>query len=242
LQENLLKGETFDPSTSTRPFTLALSDLGEMAFLPRVLSRLRISAPRCAVRSVSVPGSQLAHDLEKGDIDVAVGYFPALALRNFRHRRVSTHRFACLIRANHPMRADRLSVADFLAAEHIVVKADGRSQEVLERFLERRRIRRKVAVSTANFLGVPFIVARTDLVATMPYAAAREFAAMAPQLAVARPPFDITGFDLKLHWHRRFDNEPRNRWLRDQLSQVFRDDPFATMPASSSALAYSSAE
>ena len=29
------------------------------------------------------------------------------------------HRFACLMRADHPARADRLSAADFLAAEHM---------------------------------------------------------------------------------------------------------------------------
>src|SRR5204863_8126057 len=119
---------------------------------------------------------------EKGEIDVAVGFFPALGLKNFRHRRVSTHRFACLLRADHPLRSDRLSVADFLAAEHIAIRAEGRSQEVLERFLERRRIRRRVALFTPNFLGVPFIVARTDLVATVPYAVARQFASMSPQL------------------------------------------------------------
>ena len=41
LQTDLLKGETFDPATATRPFTLALSDVGEMAFLPRVVRALR---------------------------------------------------------------------------------------------------------------------------------------------------------------------------------------------------------
>ena len=38
----------------------------------------------------------------------------------------------------------------------------------------------------------------------------------------ALPPFDLT-YDLKLHWHRRFDNEPRSIWLREQLAAVFRD-------------------
>src|SRR4051812_6475929 len=74
LQEDLLHGATFDPSTSTRTFTLALSDVGEMAFLPRVVQLLRGTAPSCPVRSVAATGPQLAHDLEKGDIDLAVGY------------------------------------------------------------------------------------------------------------------------------------------------------------------------
>jgi hypothetical protein len=64
----------------------------------------------------------------------------------------------------------------------------------------------------------------------MPYAVARDLAAMSPQVAVALLPFDVTGFELKLHWHRRFDNEPRNKWLREQLFAVFKEDPAATLP------------
>ena len=39
LQEDLLRGQAFDPTTSTSSFALALSDVSEMAFLPRVLKR-----------------------------------------------------------------------------------------------------------------------------------------------------------------------------------------------------------
>ena len=237
LQEDLLKKQPFDPSSSTRAFSLALSDVGEMAFLPMVMGPLRSRAPQCALRSVAVVAGQLAHELEKGDVDVAVGYFPMLSTKNFRQRRLSTHRFACLLRANHPLRAERLSVKAFLSAEHMVVREEGRSQEVLERFFRRRRLQRKVAVYTSHFLGVPSMLSQSDLIATIPYAAARQFAAMSPQLAVALPPFDIAGFDLKLHWHRRFDNEPRNKWLRDQLIDIFREDRRDTLPPGSSEVA-----
>ena len=230
LQEDLLKGQTFDPATTTRTFTLALSDVGEMAFLPILLGPLRSRAPHCAIRAASAAPAQLAHELEKGEVDMALGYFPALTSKNFRHRRLSTHRFACLLHVDNPIRADRLSAQDFLAAEHIVVREDGRSQEVVERFFERRRVRRRIAVYASHFLGVPFVIARSNLIATVPYAVAEEFARMSPQLAVALPPFDMPGFELKLHWHRRFDNEPRNRWLREQVTALLRDDRRATAP------------
>ncbi len=100
----------------------------------------------------------------------------------------------------------------------------------MERFFERRHVKRKVAVYTSHFLGVPFLVAQADLIATVPYAVARDFAAMSPQLAVAQPPFELPAFDLKLHWHRRFDTEPRNRWFRDVLSELFKEDRRLTAP------------
>ena len=230
LREDLLKGERFDPATSTRPIVLGLSDIAEMAFLPSILDHLRVHAPKCPVSTVSLQPPRLAEELEKGDLDVAAGYFPALAQRNFRQRRLSRHGFACLMRAGHPLWKTRMTVSAYLAAEHIVVRRDGRSQEMLERFIERRKMRRKIAMYTYNVLSVPFIVMDTDLVATLPYAVVTRFASLTTKVAAALPPFDIT-YDLKVHWHRRFDNEPRSIWLREQLTAVFKDHRWLEPPA-----------
>jgi DNA-binding transcriptional LysR family regulator len=229
LREDLLKGERFDPATSTRPIVLALADIAEMAFLSSILEHLRVRAPKCPVTSVTLQDAQLAESLEKGDVDMAAGYFPALAQRNFRQRRLSKHGFACLMRAGHPLWKSRLTVSAFLAAEHIVIRRPGRSQDILERFIERRKMRRKVAMYTSNVLSVPFIVMDTQLVATLPYAVVTRFVSLSSQVAAALPPFDLT-YDLKLHWHRRFDNEPRSIWLRDQLAALFKDHQWLEPP------------
>jgi DNA-binding transcriptional LysR family regulator len=230
LQEDLLKGERFDPVTSTRPIVLGLSDIAEMAFLPSILEYLRVHAPKCPVTTVTARDATLADALEKGDVDVAAGYFPTLAQRKFRQRRLSKHGFACLMRAGHPLWKSRLSVSAFLAAEHIVVRREGRSQDILERFVERRKMRRKIAMYTSNVLSVPFIVMDTHLIATLPYAVVTRFASITSRLAAALPPFDLT-YDLKLHWHRRFDNEPRSVWLREQLAAVFKDHHWLQPPS-----------
>jgi DNA-binding transcriptional LysR family regulator len=229
LQEDLFRGEGFDPAVSTRPIVLATSDIAEMAFFPSVLAHLRAHAPKCPVRSVSATDEQLADGLEKGEIDIAAGYFPSLALRNVRSRRLSRHGFACLMRAGHPLWKTRLTVAGYLAAEHIVVRREGSSQTLLERYIERRKMRRKIAVYTSHVLSVPFIVMESNLVATLPYAVVTRFASLSPQVAAALPPFDIP-YELKLHWHRRFDNDPRSLWLRDQLAAIFKDHQWLAPP------------
>lgn len=229
LQEDLLRDETFDPGVSTRPIVLATSDIAEMAFFPSVLEHLRTHAPKCPVRSVSVPDEQVADGLEKGEIDVAAGFFPSLALRNFRQRRLSRHGFACLMRAGHPLWKPRLSVAAYLSAEHIVVRREGSSQALLERYIERRKMRRTIAVYTSHVLSVPFIVMESNLLATLPYAVVTRFASLSQQVVAALPPFDIP-YDLKLQWHRRFDNDPRSRWIRDQLAAAFKDHQWLAPP------------
>jgi hypothetical protein len=72
------------------------------------------------------------------------------------------------LRRDHPKRADRLSVADYVAAEHIAVGEHGRSQEVMERFFERRRVRRKVVLYASPFFGLPALIESSDLIATVP--------------------------------------------------------------------------
>src|SRR5262249_39875679 len=148
----------------------------------------------------------------------------------FRHRRLSRHGFACLLRAGHPSWKSRLSLAAYLAADHIVILREGRSQDMLERFVERRKMKRKVALYTTNVLSAPFIVMDSDLLATLPFAVVTRFASLTTRLAASLPPFDIT-YDLKLHWHRRFDNEPRSVWLREQLAAVFKDHQWLEPPA-----------
>ncbi len=220
LQHDLVTDEHFDPLTSTRPINFAISDVAELAFFPSVIEHFRRHAPKCQVRAVSLSDSQLTDGLESGDGDVAAGDYPTLAARSFRHRRLSRHGFACLMRAGHPLWKRRLTVAAYLAAEHIVIRADGRSQELLERYIDRRHLRRKAAVYTSHVLSVPFIVMESDLLATLPYAVVTRFTSLMSSVVAALPPFDIS-YDLKLYWHRRFDNEPRSRWLREQLAAVF---------------------
>ena len=61
LQEDLLKGETFVPATSTRMFTLALSDVGAMA-CPFAYgarrSAMRAGRPRSHIDSCTIVGAR----------------------------------------------------------------------------------------------------------------------------------------------------------------------------------------
>lgn len=224
LYERLLADDAFDPATTTRTFTFALSDVGEMVFLPRLLERLRANAPHATIRSVAIAPEQTAAGLESGQVDLAIGHFPDLRRQSYFQQRLFTHHFACLIRAAHPLRAPRLALDAFLGAEHAVVHSGGRSQEIFERFLARKRLRRKVALLTPHFLSLPMIIARSDLISTVPHAVALHFARISPELAIAQLPFTVAGFDLKQHWHRKYHHDARNRWLRAQVAELFNDE------------------
>ena len=73
LQASLLTEEHFNPTVSNLPFTFALSDVGEMVFLPRLLEHLRAQAPNAPIQSVSMPPNPIAEGHESGEKDHANG-------------------------------------------------------------------------------------------------------------------------------------------------------------------------
>ena len=212
----------FDPATTERKFTVALSDIGEMTFLPRLLDRLRRDAPGASICSVTMPPRELALALEQGDVDLAVGYFPDLKNRNFFQQRLFSHSFVCLLSAVHHQRRRTLSMKQFLEMGHAVIRAEGRSQELFEQFLIRRRIRRRVVLETPHFMSIPFLISAGDLVATVPRAVGESFAQFAA-IKLMEPPMEIPRFDLKQYWHRKFAKDGANAWLRSVIVELFAD-------------------
>ncbi|MDR5664952.1 LysR family transcriptional regulator, partial [Burkholderia cenocepacia] len=86
--------------------------------------------------------------------------------------------FVCLMRRGHPFeQTPPFTVEQFLACGHAVVRAEGRSQEVLEKYLAKQRMQRRAVLETPHFMSLPFILSRTDLIATVPHAIGYAYAA-----------------------------------------------------------------
>ncbi|PTB19238.1 LysR family transcriptional regulator [Trinickia symbiotica] len=224
IQRGVLDTQQFDPGTTTRTFSIALSDVGEIVFLPRLLQVLAQRAPHANLRSLSLPPAELERGLAAGEIDLAIGYFPDLSGNNFFQQRLFSHRFICLMRNGHPLAKRSLTLEAFLRCGHAVVRAEGRSQEVLEKYLEKHRIHRRAVLETSHFMSLPFILSRTDLIATVPHAIGFAYAAEHASITLAEPPLALPRFDLKQHWHRKFHNDARTIWLRGIVAELFNDE------------------
>jgi DNA-binding transcriptional LysR family regulator len=220
----LASEKVFNPETTEQTFTFAMTDLGEMVFMPKILRHLREAAPRAVVRAVAASAAQIERGLESGEIDVAVGYFPDLREKSFLEKHLFFHHFVCLLRANHPITASTLSIAQFLKLEHAVVYGAGRTHEIFERFLRAKKIERRVALETPHFLSIPSIISQSDLVVTVPHAVGVFVTNVHMNIRIAQPPVRTPKIDLKLHWHRNYQRDPKNRWLRELVAGLFTDE------------------
>lgn len=77
-----------------------------------------------------------------------------------------------------------------------------------------------MVLSTPHFMSIPFVIAASDLVATVPRAVGESFARLA-DIRLAEPPVAIPSFDLKQHWHRKYAKDGANTWLRGVMVELF---------------------
>jgi DNA-binding transcriptional LysR family regulator len=220
----LLAQADFEPGSATGAVTLSLSDIGELEFLPRLLKRISTEAPNVEIRSVVAKPLALAVAMDRGEVDLAVGYFPDLVSSVFKQQSLFQHRSACLVRRDHPTIGPKISLDEYLAARHIAVAQEGRLHDVVELGLAAQGLHRRVGLRTPHFTSVPFLVAASDLVGTIPRPLALQFATSCG-LLVIEPPFPIPTIEVKQVWHRRFDGQPRLRWLRHLVAETSQNRP-----------------
>jgi DNA-binding transcriptional LysR family regulator len=165
----------------------------------------------------------VALQLESGEVDLAIGYFPDLRKHTFYQQALYSDTFASLIRSDHRVRTDRLTIRQYLQLEHAVVRAESRTEEVIESYLARRKILRRVVLGTPHFASVPIIVAQSDLITTIPEPLARYFSTIAAGVRVVQLPFTPPRIAIKQFWHRKFHHDARSRWLRALVCELFQE-------------------
>ncbi len=219
IDEKVLNRPHFVPEETETEFRLATPDIGEMVFFPKLMEALRSSAPRATIQTAPYAPQELELAMEAGQVDIALGYLPNLKSNAFFKQRLVMHGFSCMVRAGHPA-TKGLTKELFSQLEHVVVEAPTRSQELVDNYFDQRNIQRNVRLRSTYYLSLPVIISSTDLIATVPTAVGRVFAAL-NQVVLIDPPYNIPKFPIHQHWHRRYDNDFRNRWLREQVFKLF---------------------
>jgi DNA-binding transcriptional LysR family regulator len=221
LHHALNQPQRFDPATSQRSFTLAMTDIGEIYFLPVLMEALARAAPGVRISTVRDTGARLRDEMESGAVDLAIGLLPALQA-GFFQRRLFRQRYVCLLRRGHPAAAQPLTLAHFSALDHVVVISGGTGHSEVDAMLERAGVERRVRLVVPHFIAVGHILHSTDMIATVPERFATRCAE--PFDLVALPhPANLPEIAINLFWHERYHRDPASRWLRERLVELFAE-------------------
>jgi hypothetical protein len=123
------------------------------------------------------------------------------------------------VRQGHPVLKRGLTLERFTGLGHVLITITGEGGGVVDTALAAKGLSRRVALRIPSFLAAPLVVARSDLVVTLPRHTALEFAALAP-LAVVVPPLKLPGFDISQLWHERHQADQRHAWLRKLVHAI----------------------
>jgi DNA-binding transcriptional LysR family regulator len=220
VKSRILQDSTFDPAVSTRTFTVLMPDIAEMAFIPRVFSYLAEHAPQVDLRARSIPPSEASAVLEAGEAELAVGFFPDLQTTGFFQQRLFKTSYVCIACAQNTSASMRISLKEFLLADHVVVRPEGR-EHLFEGFLRQRRLSRRVALEVSHFMSLIAILPGTRLLAVVPVQVAD---AIAEHIAIKRSviPLKAPQIDVLQFWHQRFHKDPGNVWFRDIVRKLYQ--------------------
>ena len=224
IQRTLDFTQAFDPPASTLRLTLGLSDHPAFVVLPPLLKRLALVAPGVTlrVRAFTAREDALAL-LDAGEVDAAIGVLGGSTPR-IPTLPLFEERFVCVARKDHPLaKKNTMSLDAFLARQHLLVSPEGDGVGHVDARLAQLGRQRDIAVALPQMYAAPAIVAGSDLLATLMEGVVRA-SGLAGALAVLAPPpeLDLAPVPFVLHWHRRNDAHPAQRWLRDQIALVCR--------------------
>lgn len=166
LSQALQDQDAFDAATSTRRFRVAMTDVGEIHFMPRLMEVCVQVAPQVRIDSVRVQGPDLPREMEAGRVDLAIGAFDEMGAGTLQ-RMLFRQGYATLFRQAHPSAHQGMGLKAFRAERHLIVSRAAPYGQV-NQSMERAGVPLAEHFSVPHFSAVPYIVSATDLLATVP--------------------------------------------------------------------------
>ncbi|MVF22126.1 LysR family transcriptional regulator [Methylocaldum sp. BRCS4] len=222
--EHILKSPAqFDPATSHERFILAGSDYFEFLVLPRLIERVCNLAPRIEIHVQRPDTGSLEARLQNQEIDLILGFQAMLKLpAHLNWVRLFDDTIVCIARRDYAGVEDEITLEEYLQRNQLLISSCDLNAQIVERWLMKQGLERRVAVVVPNFLSAPFTVATTDLLLSLPRRIAEACIKSSP-LKLVQVPFGLPAYDFVVAWHPLRDKDPAHQWLREQILEVSRE-------------------
>jgi DNA-binding transcriptional LysR family regulator len=209
----------FEPATSERTFRVAVSDFTP-SVLPEVMARIQQEAPRVAIEWVT-PGSATPMAIADGQVDVALLRSATNFPEGIERHDAGALKVWTYLRKDHPA-LTAWSLDEWRRWPHVQVVLGDRQQTTLDAAIAEGDIKRTIGARVPHFSCVPDLLARTDMLATLPLLMSGQQLDRS-KLCAVEPPMPIASVPLSYFWSFRLTNDPGARWLRSVVMATFAD-------------------
>ncbi|XWJ89140.1 LysR family transcriptional regulator [Phytobacter ursingii] len=217
LNQELTPQPAFDAASSNDCFQIAITDFTAFCVFPTLMNRLQKMAPGLRFELRYLPHSPALTELLAGEIDLALGFSAPDDTAHPELDEIVWFEDEYVVISN--SQRTRLTLADYLAASHLVVTPWNEKQGILDLQLERMGHTRQVTIKTPSMLSAPFIIEQSDLLLAIPRFAAGKMK-HAAQLAIFELPFAVPPFEVKIYSHKRSGKRAATDWLKGELQAL----------------------
>jgi DNA-binding transcriptional LysR family regulator len=156
----------FDPASTSRRFRIAMSELGEIGWLPGVANKMSVAAPMAQIEVIPLDPATLPEMLKRGIVDVAL---TPVDLGNQFHSTVAKWQaYRVAMSAGNPLAEGGLTATEFLEAPRAVVLGDS-GAPILEAAESRAGLLTEPVVLLQHYATLPpLLIARPTLIAAVP--------------------------------------------------------------------------
>jgi DNA-binding transcriptional LysR family regulator len=230
--QTALSPRSFDPTRDAATFNIAMADATAAMLLPGVVSAIESARALANVRVLPLTTRDPRRLVEEADADLAIGYFPnaiaAIVAQGgeaaLHHRQLYATEYFCVMRRDHPLASEELTLDTFVAAHHLLVTFSGRAHGFVDEALAALGRQRRVVLTVNQFATAGSVVARSDLLTVLP----RQFlpATGVEHRLVQKPlPLSLASVNVEMMWHLRKDDDPAHRWLREVVIEAAARQP-----------------
>ncbi|MCO4317787.1 LysR family transcriptional regulator [Phyllobacterium sp. 21LDTY02-6] len=217
-QQTIVTPAAFEPARARQIFRIGFSSELEVLLVPRLAAVLNEAAPGIKVLARAVNPELVHRLLDDNVIDLAVGCYEDGSNRHRRRLLFEQSLMCCY----NPGLLDLPQALDrdlYLTLKHALVSQKDAIEGCIDDALKRANVRLDVSVAAPEFLTVLTAVRETPLIATLPTRIVKRYAGLFG-LAMAEVPLDLRVSPISMVWSAATDNDPANRWMRDQVMQV----------------------
>ena len=215
LRVSVQESRIFNPLLASKVYRISMTDLTEAIILPVLFQRLRRLAPSVVIESFLCKRRETTSELAAGRLDFAVDA-PLNTDPQVRHVKLMEDRYVCAMRRGHPLFKDTLSLDDYLALIHIQISSRRNGLGQVDLALGKLGLQRRIALRSQHYLMASQVLQQTDMVMTVP----ERFAKRHDLNYVTVPVNDLPAVETHLYWHESTDQDPANRWMREQMIEL----------------------
>lgn len=215
LEQGLRQAKGFEPASAQRVFRIATPGSVEHGLVPPLVERMHQLAPACRLEVCELANSDYERELEKGELDLVIGFADAnhLSPRLWREEWF-TNPLVCLSPLGSAL-PDVLGPEELVSRPHIYTSSWGHSQAMVELWLARFGVARELGARLPSFMAVPQLMATGRYLVVVPEMIGRHFCRYYPlrlhQLEPAIPiVYLMAGHPLSAH-------DEAIRWFKSLL-------------------------